>query len=139
MIDRVEIYLPDGGSQGLGYIRGSKRVDPHEWFFKAHFFQDPVCPGSLGIESFLQLIKIIAKDRWDHLTDTHRWEHITDQRHSWIYRGQIVPDNKEIMVEAIVTAVSETPHPSITATGYLYVDGLCIYKMNNFGYRLVPV
>jgi hypothetical protein len=137
MIDRIEIYLPDGGPQGLGFIRGSKRVDPDEWFFKAHFFQDPVCPGSLGIESFLQLIKIIAIDRWGHLANTHRWEHISDNRHSWIYRGQIVPDNKEITVEAIVTAVDETPYPSITATGFLHVDGLCIYKMKNFGYRLV--
>jgi 3-hydroxymyristoyl/3-hydroxydecanoyl-(acyl carrier protein) dehydratase len=138
MIDRIEIYLPGGGPQGLGFIRGSKRVDPDEWFFKAHFFQDPVCPGSLGIESFLQLIKIITIDRWGLLANTHRWEHILDNRHSWTYRGQIVPDNKEITVEAIVTAVDQTPYPSITATGFLYVDGLCIYKMENFGYRLVP-
>jgi len=137
MIDRIDVYLPDGGPQGLGFIRGSKRVDSDEWFFKAHFFQDPVCPGSLGIESFLQLIKIIAIDRWGHLANTHRWEHISDNRHSWIYRGQIVPDNREITVEAIVTAVDESPFPSITATGLLHVDGLCIYKMNNFGYRLV--
>jgi 3-hydroxymyristoyl/3-hydroxydecanoyl-(acyl carrier protein) dehydratase len=138
MIDHIEIYLPDGGPQGLGFIRGSKRVDPDEWFFKAHFFQDPVCPGSLGIESFLQLIKIITIDRWGHLANTHRWGHIFENRHSWIYRGQIVPDNKEITVEAIVTAVDETPYPSIMATGFLYVDGLCIYKMENFGYQLVP-
>jgi PfaB family protein len=138
MIDRIEIYLPDGGPQGLGYIRGSKQVDPDEWFFKAHFFQDPVCPGSLGIESFLQLIKLMARDRWDHLASSHRWEHLTGNGHSWVYRGQIVPDNKEITVEAIVTAIHQRPCPSMTADGYLYVDGLCIYKMENFGYRLVP-
>jgi 3-hydroxymyristoyl/3-hydroxydecanoyl-(acyl carrier protein) dehydratase len=113
-------------------------VDPDEWFFKAHFFQDPVCPGSLGIESFLQLIKTIARDRWDHLADTHRWGHLIGSQHSWMYRGQIVPGNKEITVEAIVTSIDQTPHPTIKADGYLYVDGLCIYKMENFGYRLVP-
>jgi 3-hydroxymyristoyl/3-hydroxydecanoyl-(acyl carrier protein) dehydratase len=32
-------------------------VDPAEWFFKAHFFQDPVQPGSLGIEALIQLLQ----------------------------------------------------------------------------------
>src|SRR5207248_6283694 len=54
MIERVEVLLPRGGPHGLGFIAGSKRVDPAEWFFRAHFFQDPVCPGSLGLESLLQ-------------------------------------------------------------------------------------
>ena len=55
MIDGIEIHHPAGGPHGLGFIRGYKIVDPKEWFFEAHFYQDPVCPGSLGIESFLQL------------------------------------------------------------------------------------
>jgi len=45
MIDAVEVYLPESGSAGLGFIRGVKSVDPQEWFFKAHFYRDPVCPG----------------------------------------------------------------------------------------------
>jgi 3-hydroxymyristoyl/3-hydroxydecanoyl-(acyl carrier protein) dehydratase/malonyl CoA-acyl carrier protein transacylase len=138
MIDRIDIYLPAGGPQGLGYIRGVKQVDPDEWFFKAHFLQDPVCPGSLGIESFLQLIKFMAMERWRHLANTHRFEHITDKSHSWIYRGQIVPENREIEVEAVVNSIDEAPHPKIMAVGFLKVDGLCIYRMDNFGYRLVP-
>ena len=58
MIDQIELFVPDGGPAGLGYIRGIKEVDPDEWFFKAHFYQDPVTPGSLGLESFLQLLEI---------------------------------------------------------------------------------
>ncbi len=53
-------YDPAGGPAGLGYIQGSKKVDPEEWFFKAHFYQDPVWPGSLGVEAFIQLLKFIA-------------------------------------------------------------------------------
>jgi 3-hydroxymyristoyl/3-hydroxydecanoyl-(acyl carrier protein) dehydratase len=37
-------------------VIGRIAVDPSFWFFKAHFFQDPVWPGSLGLESFLQLV-----------------------------------------------------------------------------------
>src|SRR5207248_3797398 len=42
MIDDVELFVPDGGPHGLGYIRGKKVVNPVDWFFKAHFHQDPV-------------------------------------------------------------------------------------------------
>src|SRR5262249_49457605 len=38
MIDDIDLFIPDGGSCGLGFIRGTKRVNPEEWFFKAHFF-----------------------------------------------------------------------------------------------------
>ena len=43
---------------------GTIAVDPEFWFFKAHFYQDPVWPGSLGLESFLQLLKYAAWQRW---------------------------------------------------------------------------
>ena len=69
MIDRIEMFVADGGPRGLGYIRGSKDVDPDEWFFAAHFYQDPVMPGSLGLESFLQLAKFVAVEA---LTETAR-------------------------------------------------------------------
>nr|WP_279384384.1 hypothetical protein [Geotalea toluenoxydans] len=48
MIDHIDLFVPDGGPKGLGYVKGIKEVDPDEWFFKAHFYQDPVTPGSLG-------------------------------------------------------------------------------------------
>src|SRR5262249_37317409 len=64
MIDRIDLYVPDGGPSKLGFIKGSKTIDPEEWFFKAHFYQDPVWPGSLGLESFLQVLKVVAGRRW---------------------------------------------------------------------------
>ena len=112
-------------------------MDPKEWFFKAHFYQDPVCPGSLGIESFLQLLKYAALQRWPNLSDSHYFVHSTELQHMWKYRGQILSENQQIQVEACVTAIDEDP-PEIRADGYLYVGGLCIYKMENFGIRLSP-
>ncbi len=139
MVDEIETYIRDGGTEGLGFIRGVKKVDPNEWFFKAHFYQDPVCPGSLGIESFIQLIKFMAIDRWSHLIETHMFELITDKPHIWIYRGQIVPENKKIEIEAVVTKIQDIPVPTIQANGFLKVDGLYIYEMQDFGIRLVPI
>lgn len=136
MIDTIEIYDPKGGPYGLGYIRGRKFVDPEEWFFKAHFYQDPVCPGSLGVESFLQLLKYRAIDQWPGLQRTHSFEPLTDHGFQWQYRGQIIQKNKAIVVDAVITRVKEQTAPVIMAEGLLMVDGLCIYKLEGFGLRL---
>jgi PfaB family protein len=138
MMDRIETYVRTGGPHGLGFIRGVKQVRPDEWFFKAHFYQDPVCPGSLGIESFLQLVKFMAIDRWEHLAYSHRFELISGEPHHWIYRGQVIPENKRVEVEAVATKIIDAPVPTLYANGFLKVDGLYIYQMENFGFRLVP-
>ena len=139
MIDEIDAYLPDGGPSGLGYISGAKQVDPDAWFFKAHFYQDPVCPGSLGLDSLIQLLKYAALDRWAPRQKSHMFSLVTEQGHQWTYRGQITPENKRIELQAAVTRVVETPLPEIHADGLLKVDGLCIYKLENFGLRLIPV
>jgi 3-hydroxymyristoyl/3-hydroxydecanoyl-(acyl carrier protein) dehydratase len=139
MIDRIDAYIPDGGPKGLGFIRATKRVDPHEWFFDAHFYQDPVLPGSLGIESFVQLLKYMARQRWPQRVDSHRFALQTGKPHQWTYRGQILPKNRLITVEAVVTEVKEHPVPTISAEGYLQVDGLYIYKMADFGIKLLKI
>jgi 3-hydroxymyristoyl/3-hydroxydecanoyl-(acyl carrier protein) dehydratase len=120
-------------------VIGIKEVDPQEWFFKAHFHQDPVVPGSLGIESFLQLVKFATFQRWPHLADSHRFGLHTGRSHRWTYRGQVLPSNRQVTVEAAITAVIESPHPALIAEGLLMVDGLPIYRMEEFGIELVPI
>jgi len=137
MMDVIEQYDPAGGPSGLGYIQGSKQVDPEEWFFKAHFYQDPVWPGSLGIEAFMQLLKFIALDRWPHLASACRFSLVTGTRHAWTYRGQVIPGNQKVIVEAIVTQIDASPSPLILADGFLSVDGLTIYEMKQFGICLM--
>ena len=53
VIDRVSFW-PGGGEAGLGASGRGEGRRSREWFFKAHFFQDPVQPGSLGIEAMQQ-------------------------------------------------------------------------------------
>ena len=139
MIDGIECFSPTGGPKGLGFIRGYKQVDPAEWFFKAHFFQDPVCPGSLGVESFLQLIKYAALQRWPQYAATHRFEMLCGRAHQWQYRGQVIPSNRKVGVDAVITGIEEGPAPIMTADGWLQCDGLPIYQMQGFGLKLVPL
>jgi len=140
MADQVELFVPDGGPHGLGFIRGTKAVNPDEWFFTAHFHQDPVWPGSLGLESFLQLLKVVAIERWGAtIGATHRFQPIAlGVRHQWMYRGQIVRLNQLVAVEAVITEVDDTHH-LIKANGFLSVDGKVIYQMTDFSIRAVPV
>jgi 3-hydroxymyristoyl/3-hydroxydecanoyl-(acyl carrier protein) dehydratase len=128
MLDRITSWIPDGGPKNLGYIRATRRVVPDEWFFRAHFHQDPVVPGSLGLESFLQLLRFVACERWG----SGPCEAVaTGEHHEWIYRGQVIPTDSEVTVEAIVTAIDEDRR-LLRADGYLSVDGRVIYGMKNF-------
>jgi len=106
-------------------------VDPDEGFFKAHFYEDPVTPGSLGLESFLQLVKFAAVERWGWQDGTILEASALGMKHSWLYRGQVVPTNRRVTVEAWVTAVDDDKR-IMTAAGFLSVDGKTIYQMNDF-------
>jgi len=134
LLDRIECWIPQGGPQALGFIRATRRVRPDEWFFKAHFFQDPVVPGSLGLESFLQLLKFMSVERWGSAEGVRLEAVATGERHEWTYRGQVIPGDGEVTVEAVVTAVDEARR-LLRADGYLSVDGRVIYAMKDFTVR----
>ena len=133
MIDRIDCYAADGGPHGLGFIEGRKVVDPDEWFFKAHFYQDPVWPGSLGLEAFLQLLKFAAAQRWPD-SKNGRFLACPGKRHRWRYRGQVAPSSREVIVQAVITGRDDATR-TLTADGCLLVDGLMIYQMNVFTLR----
>ncbi len=131
MIDHVSLFVKDGGPAGKGFIRGIKNVNPDEWFFKAHFYQDPVCPGSLGLESFVQLSQVFAVERWGN-KPTLKFENIAlNNEHTWIYRGQIIPTDNQVTVEACIVDIDEENY-IIYADGFLSVDGRIIYEMKQF-------
>ncbi|WP_333798576.1 beta-ketoacyl synthase N-terminal-like domain-containing protein [Trichlorobacter lovleyi] len=138
MIDRIELYVADGGPAGLGYLQGIKQVDPDEWFFKAHFYEDPVTPGSLGLESFQQLLKFAAVERWGWQEGTIISSVALQQKHRWLYRGQVVPSNKQVRVTAWITAVDDQQQ-LMTASGFLAVDDKLIYQMIDFTVRMESI
>jgi len=140
MIDHIEQMDFDTGVYKRGYIKGIKKVDPKEWFFDAHFYQDPVCPGSLGVESFLQLLRFFLLQKFDIPADQYALQMTPDHTHEWIYRGQIIPTNKTIEVHAHIRETSFLSDKyNIIADGCLTVDNICIYEMKNFGLEFVPV
>jgi 3-hydroxymyristoyl/3-hydroxydecanoyl-(acyl carrier protein) dehydratase/malonyl CoA-acyl carrier protein transacylase len=129
MLDRITGYWPDGGAAGLGRLRAEKDVDAGEWFFKAHFFQDPVMPGSLGVEALCQLLQWYMIERgFDG-----RFEPVAlDEPLKWTYRGQVVPTDRRITVELEIVEIRDR---TVFATGWLWVDGRRIYRVDRLGGR----
>ena len=139
MVDQIVSWFPAGGAAGMGHIVGEKAVDPQEWFFSAHFYQDPVIPGSLGLEAFLQLLKVVAQKKWgeDVLTTWEVEPIAMDRLHRWWYRGQVIPSHSRVRVEASLTEIREDERERLLgADGFVSVDGRIIYELRDFALRL---
>ncbi|MFA3875769.1 beta-ketoacyl synthase N-terminal-like domain-containing protein [Streptomyces sp. MMCC 100] len=140
MLDRITGYWPDAGAAGLGRLRSEKDVDAGEWFFRAHFFQDPVQPGSLGIEAMCQLLRYYMIERG--LTDgvpSPRFEPVMLGREvTWKYRGQITPATRLITVEMEILAVGEDATGRwAVAEATLWGDDTCVYRAHGLGMRVL--
>lgn len=129
MIDRIDSYVINGGPAGCGFVEGVKQVDPAEWFFAAHFIQDPVMPGSLGLEAFLQLTDYLAEQRWG--PNPARQILARGHTHEWVYRGQVIPTNQQVTIRAWIDRVADDSR-TMTVSGELAVDGRVIYRMSQF-------
>ncbi|GIE97470.1 beta-ketoacyl synthase N-terminal-like domain-containing protein [Paractinoplanes rishiriensis] len=129
MLDRITGYWPEGGAAGLGRVRAEKDVDAGDWFFKAHFFQDPVMPGSLGVEAMCQLLQWYLIERG---FGTHFEPVALDEPLRWTYRGQVVPTDRLITVELEILEVGDR---TAFARGWLWVDGRRIYRVDRLGAR----
>ncbi|WP_406411674.1 beta keto-acyl synthase [Streptomyces halstedii] len=140
MLDRVTGCRPDGGGAGTARLRSEKDVVPGEWFFRAHFFQDPVQPGSLGIEAMCQLLQyhLIESGAADAVPRP-RFEPVLPGRETtWTYRGQITPANRLIRVDLdVVESGTDARGPYATADATLWGDDTCIYRVRGLGMRVV--
>ncbi|GAA2682190.1 type I polyketide synthase [Streptomyces violaceolatus] len=140
MLDRVTGSWPEGGTAGLGRLRSEKDVHPDAWFFRAHFFQDPVQPGSLGVEAMCQLLQyhLIEGGAADGIAHP-RFEPVLPGRETvWTYRGQITPANRLIRVDMdIVETGTDARGPYAVADATLWGDDTCIYRVRGLGMRVV--
>ncbi|WP_169728961.1 beta-ketoacyl synthase N-terminal-like domain-containing protein [Desulfatirhabdium butyrativorans] len=142
MIDAVCCESEDPGAYGQGVWTGMCAVRPDAWFFQAHFHGDPVWPGSLGLEAFLQVLRcgmmlkgLVPVPR-EPKTGA-RWTLLTGKEHGWTYRGQILPGNGQVRIEAHIKSMETEPIPMVIADGFLEVDGVRIYEMTDFGVGVV--
>ncbi|BAJ01171.1 hotdog fold thioesterase [Shewanella violacea] len=128
-IDKVEI-VDNGGTQGLGYLFAERTIDPSDWFFQFHFHQDPVMPGSLGVEAIIETMQTyaITKDLGAGFKNPKFGQILSDIK--WKYRGQINPLNKQMSMDVSITSIKDVDGKKIiTGDASLSKDGLRIYQV----------
>lgn len=56
LFDRITHISDEGGAHNKGRIEAEFDINPGLWFFECHFQNDPVMPGSLGLDALWQLV-----------------------------------------------------------------------------------
>jgi 3-hydroxymyristoyl/3-hydroxydecanoyl-(acyl carrier protein) dehydratase len=138
LLDEVQI-TPDGGKFGQGYIYAHKNINPQDWFFRAHFHQDPVMPGSLGVEAMLQALQAFAlQTGLGSEFRSPRFAHAEGHNIVWKYRGQIVPENKDMSLELHISKIERAPGCiTLIANASLWKEHLRIYELTGLTLSVV--
>ena len=92
---------PKIGNHSKGYVFGSKTVDPKDWFFSCHFWLDPVMPGSLGIEAYVELLEYycLSSGIWKKFKQT-QFKHVVGSCYGR-YGGGLVTKNRQSGVDDV--------------------------------------
>ena len=127
MLDRIT-------ARGADFVAAEKDVDPNEWFFTAHFHQDPVMPGSLGLDGLAQLARWELEQRAG--TPTGIVEPIASGTTvKWRYRGQVNTNRKALQYELDVREVTTDGEPHLVGDGVVRADGMAIYELTGLAVR----
>ncbi len=134
------IVIEHGGTYGAGYAYANTIIRPQAWFFSAHFYQDPVMPGSIGVETILQAMQAYAIQTG--LGDEFSYPRFaqSDDEHTttWKYRGQILSNSEKSHVEANIKRIERTPDRiTIYADASLWRDTLRIYEVTDIALSII--
>lgn len=133
-LDRV-LMVEHSGRFGKGYIYADKQVNPADWFYPCHFHNDPVMPGSLGVEAMLQALQVFAIQQG--LGRDFACPYFTQMTDAivWKYRGQIIPSNERMTLDLHVKSVEQGRDGIvIKADGNLWKDNIRIYEVSDAGF-----
>jgi 3-hydroxymyristoyl/3-hydroxydecanoyl-(acyl carrier protein) dehydratase len=128
LIDGVVI---DGGAgeHREGYVYASRRNLPEDWFYACHFREDPVMPGSLGIEAIFQAMKVFARQQSN---STAAAGLVTGQKMNWSYRGQVLQRHRQMQLEVHFKKSRRTGNTThFSGDASLWADDARIYEVRN--------
>jgi 3-hydroxymyristoyl/3-hydroxydecanoyl-(acyl carrier protein) dehydratase len=128
LIDGVEI-IDGGGDHQEGYVYANRLNSPQDWFYACHFHEDPVMPGSLGIEAMLQAMKVFIQQQ-----STARLSAVPvrGQKMSWSYRGQVLQHHQQMQVEVHFHKTQRVGNRQLfTGDASLWAENTRIYELRN--------
>jgi 3-hydroxymyristoyl/3-hydroxydecanoyl-(acyl carrier protein) dehydratase len=137
LVDSARFY-ENTGRYSKGVIRGEKLLRGDEWFYNNHFFQDPVMPGSLGLESVMQgLWAFVRHQRYDVKFSNPVLDFTGNDPFVWKYRGQVIPSNHLINYQIHLKEVQVFDSTIfISADADFQVDGTRIYAFKNIAFAI---
>ena len=121
MIDRVVKISDDEGIKQKGSVIAELDIKPDLWFFKCHFFGDPVMPGCLGLDALWQLTGFNLG--WRGMKGRGRALGVGEVK----FTGMVTPETKLITYEVNFTRVIDRKLKLGMADGSMYADGEEIY------------
>jgi 3-hydroxymyristoyl/3-hydroxydecanoyl-(acyl carrier protein) dehydratase len=128
---------PRGGDFQQGYLYLSQDVNPQAWYFQDHFYQDPVMPGSLGVELMARALMSGSQEIF-HIPSTS-WRIKPRDLTTWKYRGQILPRQSLIQIELHIKDIQEKDSIiSASANCSLWKDDIRIYSVENLSIETLP-
>jgi PfaB family protein len=135
-VDEVRLDM-NGGKHGHGYAYAVGTITPESWFLACHFHQDPVMPGSLGLETIFQAMEAFAI-RADLGA---RWRRprfaLVPGEVVWKYRGQVLGESGRVEVEVHITRVEhDGDETRVFADANLWRGGARIYEFRNVALRV---
>jgi 3-hydroxymyristoyl/3-hydroxydecanoyl-(acyl carrier protein) dehydratase len=127
----IECMVMDqnSGTHQAGYIYANRSNSAADWYYACHFYQDPVMPGSLGIEAIVQAMTVFAMTQ----EKTHPTAVIaTGQEMTWKYRGQVLQKNKQMQLEVHFQKIRVVGGTRIlSGDASLWADDMRIYEIHN--------
>ncbi len=118
-----------GGQYRQGYAYASRINRPGDWFYACHFHQDPVMPGSLGIEAIIQAMKLFAGQTSEQVAFPAL---ATGQKMNWTYRGQVLQSHRQMQLELHFQKVQPVGKTILLkADANLWADDTRIYGVKN--------
>jgi 3-hydroxymyristoyl/3-hydroxydecanoyl-(acyl carrier protein) dehydratase len=128
LLDSVAI-VPGASDQNEGYLYANRHNTPQDWFYACHFHEDPVMPGSLGIEAMLQAMKTFAIQQTPGNLFS---DEVPGQKVKWSYRGQVLQQHRQMQVELhFHKTTSQGKKNLYTADASLWADDSRIYAVQN--------
>jgi PfaB family protein len=127
------LIVKNGGNFGKGYVYANKAVKTYDWFFTCHFYQDPVMPGSLGVEAIFQAIQTYCiQQKLGASFKNPRFQQLENHKTNWKYRGQILLHVKEMQLEVHIKSIEIIDNQLIVkAEAFLWNEKIRIYHITN--------
>ncbi len=122
MFDKITKVSAEGGEHGHGVIEAEFEIKPDHWFFKCHFFEDPVMPGCLGLDALWQLLGFYLG--WTGAAGSGRALGLGELK----LTGQVLPTTKIVKYVVDLKRVINRKLVLGIGDGKMYADGQLIYE-----------